>query len=107
MAMPMPSPLLRIDRQGVIGHLKTAGTRDPDVLYAHKTTLLQAVRFPKTVGTYLMILGVLLTLTILGAFLGIPLLIAGWFVRRRGVKNIRTVEATYEEFLSPTAAAAN
>ncbi len=96
--MLMPSPLLKIDRQGVLGHLKSAGTHDPDVLHASKAQLLQAVKFPRTVGTYLMLLGVLLTLTILGAVLGIPLLIAGWFVRRRGVNNVRTVETTYAEY---------
>lgn len=97
--MVAPSPLLKVNRQEVLGHLKSAGSLDPDVLHAQKATLLQAARFPKTVGTYLMILGALLTLTILGAFLGIPMLVAGWFIRRRGVGNIRTVESTFEEFL--------
>lgn len=104
--MIMPSPLVKIDRQGVLGHLKQVNSRDPDVLHAQKATLLQAVRFPKTVGTYLMLLGVLLTITILGSFLGIPMLIAGWYVRRRGVNNIRTVESTYEEFVGAQSASA-
>jgi hypothetical protein len=56
----------------VIGFLKSAGSRDP---------------------------GALLTVTILGAFLGIPMLILGWWMRRRGVRNLETVEAGYAEFL--------
>jgi hypothetical protein len=46
-----------------------------------------------------MVMGGLLTVTILGAFLGIPMLILGWWMRRRGVRNLETVEAGYAEFL--------
>ncbi len=96
-----PSPLVKVTRQEVLGHLKAAGSMDPDVLHAQKATLMQAVKFPKMVGNYVILLGALLTITILGAFLGIPALVAGWFIRRRGVRNIHTVETTFEEFLRP------
>jgi hypothetical protein len=52
-----------------------------------------------------MVMGGLLTITILGAFIGIPLLILGWWMRRRGVRNLETVEAGYAEFLGSSQAA--
>jgi hypothetical protein len=54
----------------------------------------------KTYGTILMVCGGVLTITIIGAILGIPLLILGWFMRSRGVSNIATVEAAYAEYIA-------
>jgi hypothetical protein len=101
--MPIPSPFITVNRQEVIGNLKATGSRDPDVLYAQKSILLQAVRFPKLAGTSLMIVGALCTLLMVLAFIGIPLLIGGWWLRRRGVRNIQTVEAAYSEFVASPA----
>ncbi|MGE3166131.1 MAG: hypothetical protein AB7O52_14585 [Planctomycetota bacterium] len=100
------SPFLSLDQQRVVGFLRSIGTRDPDVLHAQKANLDSLAKFPKYVGVYLMVLGGLLTATVLGAFLGIPLLIFGWWVRRRGVRNIATVEAGYGEFMANSGAAA-
>lgn len=97
--------IFSIDRQGAIGELKTAGTRDPDILHATKANLIAAVKFPRMMGTYVMLMGGLLSLTIIGAFLGIPMLLAGWWLRRKGVRNIETVEAAYAEFTKAPAAA--
>ena len=47
-----------------------------------------------------MVCGGVLTITIIGAILGIPLLILGWFMRSRGVSNIATVEAAYAEYIA-------
>jgi hypothetical protein len=93
------SPLLSLDKQTVVGFLKSAGSRDPDILHTQKTNLISLARFPKLAGIYVMVMGGLLTVTILGAFLGIPMLILGWWMRRRGVRNLETVEAGYAEFL--------
>lgn len=97
------SPFLKFDRQTVVGYLKDAGSRDPDVLHTHKTTLLSLGRFPKLAGIYVMVMGGLLTVTILGAVLGIPLLILGWWMWRRGKANLATVESGYAEFLRTAA----
>ena len=94
------NPFLVYDKQTVIGELKTAGTKDPDVLHARKKTLLSYGKVPKMVGTYMMFLGVLLTITILGAILGIPLLLIGFWLRKRGIRNVATVEETFSEFVS-------
>jgi Family of unknown function (DUF5362) len=93
------SPLLKLDQQTVVGFLKSAGSRDPDIIHTQKTQLISLAKFPKLAGVYIMVLGALLTITILGAFLGIPMLAIGWWMRRRGVRNLETVEAGYTEFL--------
>ena len=83
---------------------KSAGSRDPDIIHTQKTHLISLAKFPKLAGVYVMVLGGLLTITILGAFLGIPMLIIGWWMRRRGVRNLQTVEDGYSEFLGSQAA---
>jgi len=93
-----PSPFLSLDHQTVLGYFKEAGTRDPDVLHSHKTALIRLGRFPKLAGIYVMLLGALLTITILGAFIGIPALLLGFWMWRRGIANLRTIETVYVEF---------
>jgi hypothetical protein len=93
------SPFLKLDKASVIGHLKAAGSRDPDVLHAQKSTLLSAARFPKLAGVYIMVVGGLMTLLIITAFIGLPLLGFGWWMRKRGVRNIDAVEAGFADYL--------
>jgi hypothetical protein len=99
------SPFLKLDRSTVIGYLKSTGSHDPDVLHAQKAEIVSAAKFPKMVGIYLMVLGGLLTITILGAFIGIPLLGLGWWVRGRGVANLQVVDSAYAEYVGSAHAA--
>ena len=98
------SPFVLLDRQAVLGYFKSAGSRDPDVLHTHKANLLAIGRFPKLAGIYVMVMGALLTITIVGSFLGIPLLVLGWWMRRRGVRNLEAIEVGYGEFLGASPA---
>lgn len=98
------SPFLNLDKSTVIGYFKAAGSRDPDVLHSSKTSLVSLAKFPKLVGVYLMVMGGLCTVLILLAPIGIPLLILGWWVRRRGVRNLATVEVGWTEFMRSAAA---
>ncbi len=97
--MLVKSPFLKLDKPTVLGHLKSAGSRDPDMLHAQKAHLVDVAKFPKLAGIYVMFLGALLTITILGAFLGIPALILGWWMRSRGVRNLKVVHEAYDEFV--------
>ncbi|MFN8009571.1 MAG: DUF5362 family protein [Terriglobia bacterium] len=92
------SPFLKLDKQNIVGRLKASGAKDRDILHAEKDSLISLAKFPKLAGIYVMVLGVLLTLTILGAFLGIPLLIFGWWMMRRGKRNLVAVEEGYAEY---------
>ena len=93
------SPFLKLDKQMVIGELKAVGSRDPDVLHNAKSKIMTIAKFPKHAGVYIMVMGGLCTALILLAFIGIPLLILGWWMRRRGVANVAAVEAGRNEFM--------
>ena len=97
------SPFLKLDHSTVLGYLKDAGSRDPDVLHTHKANLISLGRFPKLTGIYLVVVGGLLTLTILGAFIGIPLLVLGAWMWKRGAGNLESIEAGYAEFVATSA----
>ena len=99
------SPFLKLDKPTVIGYLKSTGSRDPDVLHTQKAEIMSAAKFPKYAGIYVMIMGALMTVLILTAFIGIPLLILGWWMRRRGVANIEVAESAYAEYTGSLRAA--
>ena len=98
------NPFSKVDKQSVIGTLKATGSRDPDVLHASKATMLSTLRLPKLAGALVIFCGVLLSLTIIGAFLGIPMILMGWFFRRRGSHNVAMVEAGYADYLNSVSA---
>ncbi|MBP6796727.1 MAG: hypothetical protein KA124_01395 [Luteimonas sp.] len=84
----------------VTGYLKLAGTPDPDVLAARKHELVQKQQPMKLISLWFVIVGAILTITIIFAIVGVPLLcIAGW-VHARARKNVRTIEAAYQDFVS-------
>lgn len=92
------SPFLKLDKSSVIGYLKSTGSRDPDIIHTQKANLVSLAKFPKYVGVYVMVLGAMLTITILMSFIGIPMLILGWWMRGRGVQNLKVVEQGYSEY---------
>lgn len=100
------SPFLKLDKSQVIGYLKSTGSRDPDIIHTQKAALVSLAKFPKYVGIYLMVIGALCTALILLAFIGIPLIGLGWWMRSRGVKNMETVEIGYAEYVGGASAAA-
>ncbi|MDB4911162.1 MAG: hypothetical protein JWO39_1985, partial [Gemmatimonadetes bacterium] len=50
-------------------------------------------------GLGLLIVGVLSSLTIIVAIIGVPVAIFGWWFWRKGVRNVAIVEAAYAEYL--------
>jgi archaellum biogenesis protein FlaJ (TadC family) len=89
----------RLTPQEVMGTLKSTGSRDPDVLFAAKVTMLETVKPLKIMGIWAYVTGGLCCLLILLAFIGIPLLIFGWWVRKRAKENIETIESTFAEYV--------
>lgn len=91
-------PLSKFDKQQAIGMLKAnGGAQDKDILYSQKAQILSIAKLPKTLGTIGMVGGILCSLSVIGAILGIPMAIFGWWLRRRGVQNITVVEDAYAE----------
>jgi hypothetical protein len=89
-------PLTKLDKQEAIGMLKLA-KGDKDVMLTGKKQLITVASMPKWIGTAFMIIGGLATITVLLAVVGIPMLIFGWWIRRRGVSSIEAVESAYAE----------
>lgn len=96
----MTGPFTKLDKQSVLGTLKSIGTRDPDVLYAQKQKLLAPSKSLKTASYVIIGCSVLLTITIVAAFAGIPFGLFGLWIWRFSSKNIATVEAAYSEYLA-------
>lgn len=98
------SPFLKLDKSMVIGELKSAGTKDPDVLHTKLVHIRTMAAFPKHVGLYIMVMGAGCTALILLAVIGIPLLFLGWWMRKRGKQNLIVVEEGWNEFMGNPAA---
>lgn len=84
----------------VIGALKATNSTDPDVLLAAKEDLLDQYRPLKMMSMVPILCGGLISLTILGAVIGIPLIVLGFFLRRKCKRNMATVESAYDEYLA-------
>jgi len=71
------------DERAVIGALKASGSQDPDVLYGVMANAATPLKLSTYAGYAFLISGILLSLTIIGAFVGIPMAIAGWWLKRK------------------------
>jgi hypothetical protein len=89
-----------LSREQVMGALKSTGSRDPDVLLAAKEEFASNYRPIKWFGIWGMVCGVLMTLLIVLAPLGIPLFFLGIWWFKRAKKNSALIEATYAEYLT-------
>lgn len=90
--------IAQIDKQQVIGALKATGSSDPDVLYARKEELLAESRRMKLLGIMPIIVGVAMSLTIIGAVVGIPAILFGMSVKKRIRKNVTAAEEGLSEY---------
>lgn len=104
----MANILLVIDAsvQEVTSRFKAIGSTDPDILYAAKTELCRAFVHQKVGGIVVAITGVLLSLTMFLAPVGIPVIAAGVWCWRRAIHNLEVVETAHQAFLSATRRAA-
>jgi len=85
--------------QQIIGALRSTGSKDRDILFAKKEELLAETRRLKLLGIVPMIIGGIMTCTIIGGIVGIPMLIFGHFVRKSYNHNIKVSDVTFAEYL--------
>ncbi len=84
--------------------LRAAGSHDPDVLRARKERLIRSVRAPKLAGSALAVAGGLACFTRAGLVAGPAIAVVGWWLWRRGARNVAAVEAGYSEVVKSPAA---
>ena len=98
----MPSgggnPYTKLDKQSVVGMFKATGATDRDILHAQKEKLLAPPKQLKLLGMIAMGAGVFFTITVVGAILGIPSILFGWWTWRFGASNIEVIESGYSEY---------
>ncbi len=91
--------LAKLTQQQVIGTLRSTGSTDPDVLFAKKEELLSETKRLKLLGIAPLIAGTILTISIIGAIVGIPMLIVGFSVRSAYKHNIAVTDAALAEYI--------
>jgi hypothetical protein len=94
------NPFISIDQQTAFGTFKSTGSRDPDVIYAQKQTILAPYTNLKRMAVVGFVSGGIFTAMIFMAWFGIPILIASWLLWRFQAKQIANVEAGYAQYLA-------
>jgi hypothetical protein len=89
-----------IDARQVTAALESTGSSDPDVLFARKEELLDRARQTKSSATAEIIGGIALSVTILGAFLGVPAIARGLARRKSVAESVDVVESAYCAYLT-------
>jgi hypothetical protein len=89
----------KLTHQQVIGALRSTGSTDTDVLFAKKEELLTETRRMKLLTIAPLIIGGILTVSLIGAIVGIPAIIFGWLVRKTYNHNIATADAALAEYM--------
>ena len=82
----------------VILALESTGASDEDVLYAAKTEFAEPFRYQKIWGICLGILGLLVSLTVVGAIIGIPTAGIGIWIWRKGSRNLAVVDSAFARY---------
>ena len=90
----------QFDRQEILGMLKRDASLDKDVVHSNKMALAKVVESMRFGGTMMVLAGVLFSLTIVGAVIGIPLIWFGRKVKRRATANGEKIEVVYAEYLA-------
>lgn len=93
-------PIPKLEKQQVTGALKATRSNDPDVLFAKKEELLFETRRLKLLGIMPIIVGGAMSLTIIGAFVGIPIMIFGFWMRSRIKRNTANADEALAEYIN-------
>jgi hypothetical protein len=89
----------KLTHQQVIGSLRATGSTDPDVLFARKEELLTETRRMKLLTIAPLIIGGILTISLIGAIVGIPAMIFGYLVRKTYNSNIAIADGALAEYM--------
>jgi hypothetical protein len=84
--------------QEVVLALRSTGATDEDVLYAAKTEFAEPFRYQKIWGLCLVGLGGVVSITGLGAVIGIPAAVIGVWMWRKGARNLAVVDMAFSQY---------
>ena len=89
--------------QQVTAAFEATGSSDPDVLFGRKEELLDGARSMSRAATAQIIGGLALSLTIVGAVVGVPTIRRGLAARKNIAESKHVVECAYREYLAKIA----
>jgi len=94
------SAMLTVTHDFVIGQLKALASQDPQVLESRRQQLIQQQQPLKLGSLAFLIIGAIMTISVIGAIVGLPMLaIAGW-VQWKARTNLKVIDGAYREFTS-------
>lgn len=96
----------KLSHQQVIGSLRATGSTNADVLFARKEELLTETRRMKLLTIAPLIVGGILTLSLVGAIVGVPAMIFGYLVRKTYNSNIAIADSALAEYMQSIGASA-
>lgn len=91
---------LSFSEQNVFAAFKMTNSKDPDVLATAKDTMLAQAKIGKVVFWIFLVSGVAISLTIIGAIFGIPLIVVSYFINKRVKNGKKTIEDAYKKYLT-------
>jgi hypothetical protein len=94
------NPFSSVSQQAAFGTFKATGSRDRDVLYAQKETMLAPYQNLRRLAILSFVIGGLFTVMVIMAWFGIPVLIGAWLLWRFQAKQVANVEAAYTQYLA-------
>jgi hypothetical protein len=89
----------KLSHQQVIGSLRATGSTDPAVLFARKEELLSETKRFKLLGIVPIVIGAILTVTIIGAIVGVPMIVFGILVRKSYANNLKVADEALAQHL--------
>jgi hypothetical protein len=96
----------KLSHQQVIGSLRATSSTNTDVLFAKKEELLQETQRLKLLGIVPIVVGVILSITLVGAIVGVPMIVFGILVRKSYQHNLRVSDDAFNEYLRSIASSA-
>lgn len=92
--------MFSFSEQNVLAALKMTNSKDPDILASTKDAMLGQAKIGKIVFWVFLISGIAISLTIIGAIFGIPMIIVSYFINKRVKNGKKTIEDTYKKYLA-------
>lgn len=92
--------MLTVTPEFVTGYLKQAHSSDPDILQSRRQELMQQQQPMKLGSLVFIVIGAILTLSVIGTIVGLPMLVAASWVQWKARSNLKTIDTAYESLLA-------